>query len=108
MKWLRIILLSVAGAVFYGILHDQLTTRVCVEYFTIGHPPVFGTTEDPTALAFGWGVLATWWVGLLLGVPLATFARLGSRPKLSARDVLKPILVLMAFIGVVALTMGIV
>jgi hypothetical protein len=108
MEWLKIIVLSVVCAVLYGILHNQITARLWVEYFTIGHPPVFGTTQDPTTLAFGWGVLATWWVGLLLGVPLATIARAGSRPKLSARDVLKPIFVLLAFIGVVALIMGIV
>jgi hypothetical protein len=28
---------------------------VCVEYFTIGHQPIFHT-DDPTLLAFGWGV----------------------------------------------------
>jgi hypothetical protein len=108
MEWIKIILLSVASAVVYGILHDQITARICVEYFTIGHPPAFGTTQNPTVLAFCWGVLATWWVGVLLGVPLAAVARLGSRPKLGARDVLKPILVLLAFVGLVALSMGIV
>jgi len=33
----------ILAAVFYGILHDQITARICVEYFTIGHPIVFGT-----------------------------------------------------------------
>jgi hypothetical protein len=108
MEWIKIILLSVASAVVYGILQDQITARICLEYFTIGHPPVFGTTQDPTVLAFGWGVLATWWVGLLLGLLLAAVARLGSRPKLGARELLKPILVLMAFVGLAALSMGIV
>jgi hypothetical protein len=32
--------------VVYGIVHDQVTARVCVEYFTVGHPPVFQTNSD--------------------------------------------------------------
>ena len=50
----KIVLLCIAAAVVYGILHDQVTARVCVEYFTIGHPPVFNT-DSPTLLALGWG-----------------------------------------------------
>jgi hypothetical protein len=49
---LKIILLCIEAAIVYGILHDQVTARVCVEYFTIGHPPIFHT-DDPTLLAFG-------------------------------------------------------
>ena len=46
MQWLAIVLLSVLTCVTYGIVHDQITARICVEYFTIGHPPVFDT-DDP-------------------------------------------------------------
>ena len=56
-------------------------------------PPVFGT-ESPTLLGIGWGILATWWVGLLLGVPLAFAARAGS-PKRDAQSIFKPIGVLL-------------
>ncbi|HLN27843.1 MAG TPA: hypothetical protein VK395_08870 [Gemmataceae bacterium] len=84
MESLKIILLCVMSAIGFGILHDQVTARVCVEYFTIGHPPVFNT-ESPTLLALGWGILATWWVGLLLGMPAALASRLGSWPKVTAR-----------------------
>jgi hypothetical protein len=51
---LKIILLCVAAAIEYGVAHDQITARVCLEYFTVFHPPVFAT-QSPTALAFGWG-----------------------------------------------------
>src|SRR4029077_1503393 len=77
---LKIILLCVAAAIAYGVAHDQITARVCLEYFTVFHPPVFAT-QSPTALALGWGVIATWWCGLLLGLLLALAARSGSRPK---------------------------
>src|SRR5262249_11114159 len=79
-EWLKIIGLGVVGAIAYGIAHDNVTARVCVEYFTIGHVPIFGT-ENPTLLALGWGVLATWWVGLGLGLLLALACRRGRRPK---------------------------
>ena len=80
MQFIAIVALCVLAAVTYGVIHDQVTARVCVEYFTIGHPPIFGT-DDPTLLGIGWGVLATWWVGVILGIPLAAAARLGNRPK---------------------------
>lgn len=45
MEPLKIILLCLVSAVGYGILHDQVTARICVEYFTIGHPMLFPTTS---------------------------------------------------------------
>ena len=75
MQSIAIIFVSIIAAVIYGILHDQVTARICVEYFTIGHPPVFDTS-DPTLLAIGWGIIVPdWWVGLLLGIPLAIVAQ---------------------------------
>jgi len=70
MKFLGVVLLAVGASVLYGILHDQITVRVCLEYFTIGHPRII-ESESPTLLAFAWGVVATWWMGVLLGLPLA-------------------------------------
>jgi hypothetical protein len=106
MEFINIVLLGIAAAVVYGILHDQVTARVCVEYFTIGHPPIFGT-DDPTLLGLGWGVLATWWVGLILGVMVGAAARLGSLPKLPARDLIRPIILMMVAVGLPALLAGI-
>ena len=90
MQAIRIVCLSVLAAIAYGIVHDQVTARICVEYFTIGHPPIFGT-DDPTLLGIGWGVVATWWVGLILGLGLAFAARVGPRPKRDAGSLVKPI-----------------
>ena len=106
MHSLGIVLMCVAAAVCYGIAHDQVTARICVEYFTVGHPPVFGT-EDPTLLGIGWGIVATWWVGLLLGVPLAIVARAGSRPKRSVSSLLRPLMWLLAVMAVCAFAAGI-
>jgi hypothetical protein len=108
MERFRIIGLALLAAIAYGILHDQVTARICVEYFTIGHPPVFPTTS-PTLLALGWGVIATWWVGLPLGLALSVAARAGSRPMLSAAELCRPIALLlltMAACAAVAGTVG--
>lgn len=105
MQSLRMILLCIVAAVVYGVAHDQITARVCVEYFTIGHPPVFAT-DDPTLLGIGWGILATWWVGLLLGIPLAIASRAGVRPPRSVGSLVRPLLCLMSAISVCALATG--
>jgi len=107
MQFLAVVGLCVVAAVVYGIVHDQVTARVCVEYFTIGHPPVFGT-EDPTLLGIGWGVIATWWVGLFLGVPLGIAVRAGTRPERSVRSLIRPVAGLMVVAGACALVAGIV
>lgn len=99
--------MCVLAAVCYGIVHDQVTARLCVEYFTIGHPPVFAT-DDPTWLGIGWGIIATWWVGLLLGLPLAVAARVGPYPKRSASSLLRPLSCLLALTAVCALIAGMV
>lgn len=92
---LKIIGLGVVSAIAYGIAHDNVTARVCVEYFTIGHQTIFETTS-PTVLALTWGVLATWWVGLGLGIFLALTCRVGRKPKLSAVDLIRPLGILLA------------
>ncbi len=107
MQALRIILMSITAAVIYGVLHDQITARICVEYFTIGHPPVF-ETADPTLLGLGWGVIATWWAGLLIGVPLAIAARVGNRPKRTVGTLVRPVATLLFSMAVCACLAGIV
>jgi hypothetical protein len=105
MQFVKIWLLCVGVAIAYGIIHDQITARVCIEYFTIGHPPVFHTIS-PTLLAFGWGVIATWWMGALLGFFLALCARFGTGPKIEINALIKPIMLLLVAMGVCALCAG--
>lgn len=102
MKSLVIVLFCIALSVVYGIVHDQITVRMCLEYFTLAHPPL-GIGEDPTTLALAWGVIATWWVGLILGVALALAARVGSWPKLALRDLWLAIVIAMAIVFVLAM-----
>lgn len=103
---LKIIILCIVAAIVYGILHDQVTARVCVEYFTIGHPPIFNT-DDPTLLAFGWGVIATWWMGAILSIPAVLAARVGSWPKFDAANLVRPVCILLIVMAVASLLAGI-
>ena len=90
MRFLSIVGVCVLAAILFGVLHDQITAQVCVEYFTVGHAKAIDS-DSPTLLGLYWGVDASWWAGLLLGLVLATAARLGSRPKRLFGTLLKPI-----------------
>lgn len=81
--FLNIVAICLLGAIGYGLVHDQITARVCPEYFTLGHSTPTFVPRNPTALGLFWGVAATWWVGLLIGVPLACAARLGKLPRVA-------------------------
>jgi len=108
LPWLdlaKIIGLCIAMSVLYGVVHDQITARLCIEYFTVGHPPLV-KTSSPTLLALCWGVVASWWVGLILGVPLAFICLHGSRPKLRAAQLLRPILLLLLLMAAASLVFG--
>jgi hypothetical protein len=100
---LRIVGTCVGCAVLYGVAHDLVTAHLSVEYFTVAHPPI--GTDDPIVLALVWGVLATWWVGVLLGVPLAAAARLGSAPRVTAVELRPAVLRLIVGMGVAAAAM---
>ena len=103
---LKIISFATLAAIIYGILHDQVTAHVSVEYFTIAHPPVF-PTQSPFLLAIGWGIIATWWVGLPLGILLAVAARLGRNAKCGLGDLRRKIVLLMIVSGCTAMIAGV-
>jgi hypothetical protein len=95
MQGLGIVLGCIAAAVVYGIAQDLITARICIEYFTIGHAPLFETL-DPTHLGVLWGIVGSWWVGALLGALIAIAARWGRQPKRPARELARPVAWLLA------------
>jgi hypothetical protein len=107
MQSIAIIFACVFAAVSYGIVHDQITARICIEYFTIGHPRLINS-DSPTIIGCFWGVVATWWVGLPLGIGLAVAARAGRAPKLGVRHLVRPLLKLLACMFIVAFIAGMV
>lgn len=108
---LRIILLGLGAAVGYGILQDNVTARIAPAYFNVAHPdlgyPAIFHSESPTVLAFAWGVAATWWVGLPLGILMALCARAGRWPKLEAKALVRPVGKLLVVMVVGAILGGI-
>ncbi len=102
----QIILLCVFVAVLYGVLQDQITVRLCLEYFTVGHVPIFGD-QDPTILAIFWGTTASWWVGLPLGILLAIASTVGRGQIRSARSLVRPLAILLLIMGLSAALAGI-
>ena len=105
MPTLKIVLLGLVAAIGYGIVHDQVTARICVEYFTVGHPRIINS-DSPTLLGLVWGVVATWWVGLPLGALLALAARAGPWPRLEAADLRAGVLILLVVMGICAAASG--
>jgi hypothetical protein len=104
-QFLLIVLLATTASVAYGIVHDQVTVRISPEYFTIGHPPV-RHHGSLTLLGLYWGLAATWWAGLTVGLILAVAARAGRSPGLTARDLIGPVLSLTGIMALCAASSG--
>jgi H+/Cl- antiporter ClcA len=90
MEWLRIVATCVCAAVLYGVGHDLVTAHLCPAYFTIGHEPLIAS-EHPVVLAAVWGAYGTWYVGVVLAIPLGCAARLGESPPRAWRRLIRPI-----------------
>ena len=100
-----IVLISVAAACVYGVLHDQVTARVCIEYFTVAHPPLFHT-ESVTMLAFCWGVAATLGIGILLGFVLAAASQGGTPAPEALAGVVRAVVFLLLIMALAAVVAG--
>jgi|JI7StandDraft_1071085.scaffolds.fasta_scaffold47991_2 hypothetical protein len=91
------IIISVLLASFYGAIHDQITYSISSEYFTVFKFDQFGFQDwghqNPRLTTALIGVLATWWVGLYIGIFLALVGLIHSNYKLMFRNVLKSILI---------------
>lgn len=97
--------LCLAASVVYGVVHDQITAHICVEYFSKTHPHLIDS-ESPALLALAWGVVATWWVGLGLGLIIALSARAGRWPALDASEIVRPVLILLLTMAALATLAG--
>jgi len=115
-EFFKIIGLSVLVAVTYGIIHDQITARMSPKYFTSWAVPHHKEVSNalglspgtsPTIVGLVYGIIATWFVGAILGTTAASCARVGDKlPKLVAKDLIKPMLAHLIFTGVCAFLAG--
>ena len=97
----KIILLVVGAAAVYGVAHDEITARLCLEYFTLAHPPLF-PTNSPTVLALCWGLAATLGVGLLFGLLLAEVSQSPELPPLPITKLFRPVALVLVVTGLLA------
>lgn len=84
---LRIAVLATACVVLFAVAQDQVSARLCVEYFTVLHPPIVGLT-DPTLLGVTWGFLGAAPAAFLGGYAIGVAATVGPWPRLSPARVL--------------------
>jgi hypothetical protein len=105
MHFAKIWATTIVFACGYGIAHDQVTAHLCIEYFTVAHQEVFAT-ESATLLAFGWGIIATWWMGAMLGIVIAGAARFGASPRLTMQELIRPALLLLAGMALASTVAG--
>ncbi len=103
--WTRSLLTGTLAAVVYGIVHDQITVRISPPYLMDWHPEIV-SSRDPTVVALAWGVVATWWFGLVLGAVLAAAATLGSRPPAPWAWIARSIRVIFLFAAFGAIVAG--
>jgi hypothetical protein len=101
----KVILLCTLAAISYGIVHDQITAHLCVEYFTIAHPPLFHT-ESPTMLGFCWGIAATIGIGVVLGAVLAEVSQSQGSPPYPISRLGRRLVVLLGVMGLMAFLSG--
>lgn len=106
MQALKIIALCTLAAIVYGVVHDEITVQISREYFAVGHAPIFGTDTSGFLLALGWGVFATWWAGVLIGVLLAVAARAGPEATVDAAALVRPVVVVLGIMVAVAVVGG--
>ncbi|MHB1767724.1 MAG: hypothetical protein ACYCUV_07710 [Phycisphaerae bacterium] len=106
----RILGLVVLMAAVYGIIHDQITARIYPAYFNVDHPdlgyPAIFHSSSPTVLAFAWGIVATVPLATVLGSMIAISAQAGSYPRISARQLLKPLLAVFSGMAIMAIAGG--
>jgi hypothetical protein len=102
-----VIVVGVLAAITYGICLDLVTTRVCIEYFTIGHIPIIAS-KDTNHLALAWGVVATWWVGLAGGILIGLAGIKDGKLVGGFRAFIFNLLLLFSVTAVAAILMGIV
>lgn len=107
MQKFSIVLLSVLAASAYGVMHEQITARICLKYFTVAHPLIFPTSST-TLLALCWGVAAAGGMGLVLGSLLAVISQSGGPPPWPIVRLFRSILLLLVVMSVAAVSTGLI
>jgi len=94
-----------AAAVIYGVIHDEITAHLCVQYFSVAHPLLFHT-QSPALLALCWGVAATIGIGAMLGLLLAEVSQSPGRVPWPVKRVARSVSILLGAMAAGAVAAG--
>ncbi len=93
--FLKLFLVCACSTLAYGIIHDQITARMCIEYFNSNAVPEnrhrldnlsFLSRNSPIAVGLVMALCETFLPAILIGAAVSSAARVGSTPKLKLRD----------------------
>lgn len=111
-----LILICICVASLYGIVHDQLTYSISPEYYTKFKFYQFGIVNDPNSfianprqLAILVGIMATWWIGMIIGLVIGLICLAVAPSQIIIKTALKAILliILITFLtGLLGLAYG--
>lgn len=110
--FLLLVLIAVLLAGAYGVIHNQISYSVSPEYFTKFKFRQFGFVDLPLpdrTKASLVGILASWWMGIPIGLLAGASGFIYSEPRVMFRQTLKAFSVLIVFvllIGVFGLLYG--
>jgi hypothetical protein len=96
--WAGTVFITIIIAGIYGILNDQITFSISKEYFTkfkylqFGFEPAWFGGDRKTVAVIGF--LATWWVGLLMGIVVASVGLFFKDPLKMKRSVMKAVMII--------------
>ncbi len=103
----KVFLSCILAAIGYGVIHDEITAHLCVEYFSVAHPPLF-PTSSPFLLAICWGIAATIGLGAVFGGLFAVVADAGSLPPIPLERVWHKLFALLLVKAVSAFVSGVI
>ena len=106
MPFLRIALGATFLSLLAAILRDFALARISPDYFTL-RPNGLADADAPLPPVLIGAVFTSGGMALAYGLGLACAARLGRRPKRPARDLRKPVALLLGLIAAFALLAGV-
>jgi hypothetical protein len=78
---LALVLIAIILASTFGALHNQVSYTISREYFTEFKFDQFNIINFPERLGASFvGIYATWWMGLVIGVPLSLLGLIHAAP----------------------------
>ena len=105
MKWLQLFSIGLLTTVTYGVINNQVTARICIEFFDLF--PLRITNDSPTAIATVYGIWSTWWLGVPFGGLIATVGRVGRLPKIAPAIIVRPVGLVLSGVATTAAIFGV-